>query len=220
MSTATKNEHFQQCLQKGLDFEHYVATPLLHDIFPEFVIKNFAKDPTSKYGPRAYRGANMQDVFVLPDFELFEPTKCTRFWVDSKLKQKPISGRLLSRPHDLALTLDTKAHQKYTHTMSVMQGLLYLLFAVEQTGNIYLVEWNPNPETVTFNNQFGNGPVPVYYIADMQFVGKFYPENLHAGFVCINKTAKTNNAPVPEWSKGPACKAVQPLVRIQPGAPI
>lgn len=165
--------HFNQCLDKGLDFERNAATKILHQLYPNYWINNFAKDPQSKYGPRMYKGAEMEDEIVLPDFQLFHPRYMTIMWVDAKLKKQHYSDQSASRPGEPFLTLDTKSNIKYLKAMKELPGVLFLLYGLESTRQVYLVEWNPEPETVEYNNRFGSGPAPIYYIDEMKHVGTF-----------------------------------------------
>lgn len=168
-----KQKHFNNCLDKGLEFERNTATPLLHTLYPNYWINNFAKDPNQKYSPRVFRGANREQELVLPDFHLFHPRYMTVIWVDAKLKKQPYSSQTALRPTEQFLTLDRDSNIKYLQTMADMPGVLYLMFGIESTRDVYMIEWNPEPETVEYNNQYGQGPVPLYYINDMRHVGTF-----------------------------------------------
>lgn len=169
----SSTQHFNNCLNKGLDFERNVATKILHQLYPNYWINNFAKDPTSKYGPRMFKGAELEEELVLPDFHLFHPEYMTMMWVDAKLKKQPYSDQTATRPGAQFLTLDTKSNQKYLKAMRELPGVLFLLYGIESTRNVYLARWNPEPETVEYNNQYGRGAAPIYYIDEMKLVGTF-----------------------------------------------
>lgn len=170
-----KQQHWQKSLAKGIDFERDVAGPLISTLYPNHLISRVAKDPKNLDGIYAYRGAKRQERFVLPDFQLFDKTNQEWLWIDSKYKEQPFSGRMLSRPNEKAVSLDATKHQQYIAFLNEYPGKLYFLFGIGQTKKIYLGDWNPNPEMVIFNNQYNNGPTPtpVYYINDMQLVGAF-----------------------------------------------
>jgi hypothetical protein len=120
-----------------------------------------------------FRGANREEEIVLPDFHLFHPRYMTTMWVDAKLKKSPYSHQAASRPTEKFLTLDRKSNVKYLKAMQELPGVLFLLYGVESTRQVYLVEWNPTPETVEYSNQYGSGPAPIYYINDMKNIGTF-----------------------------------------------
>jgi len=40
----------------------------------------------------------------------------------------------------------------------------FLLFKHEQTKEVYLAKFRENPDTIFFNNQYGHGDTPVYFL--------------------------------------------------------
>lgn len=169
-----KQAHFEKSLKRGLSFERDAATALLHFAFPECAIKRYAKDPTEKDGPRAFVGRERNTELVLPDFEIYDPVTSKRFYIDSKLKVSFYSSNSTKRPGEKYLTIDARAQKEYNSTMNFYKDMkMYLLFGVEENRTAYIVEWNPNPETVFFNNQYGKGEVPIYYKSDLKEIGTF-----------------------------------------------
>lgn len=169
----SERKFFVNNLARGLDFERNVADRFLRRRFPTLWIKNHTEDPGANRGPRAFRGQHKDEEVVYPDFELWSMQLGLRFWVDAKLKKSPYSSQAVSRPGARYFTIDKGSNQKYFRGMPHLQGDLYLLFGCEQTKNLYLGPWNPNPETVYFNNRYGTGYVPIYYLDDLLLVGKF-----------------------------------------------
>ena len=45
-----------------------------------------------------------------------------------------------------------------------MKDNFFLLFKHEKTKEVYLAKWRENPATIYFNNQYGEGETPVYYL--------------------------------------------------------
>lgn len=173
-SNMNKQQHFEESLARGLKFERDLATDTLHELFPTYVIKRYAKDPTERYGPRAFVGLDKREELVLPDFEIYNQVNNRRFYVDAKLKKQAYQSDDVSRPLDPFLTIDTKSHNEYAKTMSVYTDMdLFLLFGVESTRKIYLAQWQVNPETKRYNNEYGNSNVPIYYINDLTKIGIF-----------------------------------------------
>jgi len=170
MNRAQKQKHFEESLERGLSFEHNVATPIIHSLYPLCSVRRAAKDPTDKNGPRAFSGAYGEIEIVLPDYEVYDPANNTRIWIDAKLKKKFYSNK-----KGYYLTIDTRAHKDYSFAMSTYfrHDELYLLFGVESEKKLYMAPWNPNPETIHFNNQYGNSDVPIYYKNQLIEIGTF-----------------------------------------------
>lgn len=165
MKNDTK-EYFESTLARGLEFEHGHAIEILHRTFPEHLIMNNQVDPVEStagqtVGPRLYRGENREDEFIAPDFVMFsDDGKAT--WVDAKLKgaSYPFKGRLY-------FSIDKKKHKQYCKFPPHIKDNFLLLFKHEKTKEIYLTEFREDPATIYFNNQYGKGETPVYYLDTM-----------------------------------------------------
>ena len=156
-------EYFEETLARGIAFESGHAIDILHKLYPEHYIINNQVDPVEStggkvVGPRLYRGENREEEYISPDFTIFDRNG-RPFWIDAKLKgaSYPYKGRLY-------FSIDKKKHAEYCTFPRFMLDNFFLLFKHEQTKETYLAKFRENPDTVFFNNQYGQGDTPVYFL--------------------------------------------------------
>ena len=169
MSQGSKN--FNETLARGLAFEQGQAIKILHQLYPQRYIMNNQIDPSAStggkiVGPRLYRGEHREEEVILPDFTLFHPHEGHSMWVDAKLKgaSYPYKGRQY-------FTIDRHKHQQYCAFPDWIKGNFWLLFKHEKTEAVYFTRFNENPETIYFDNKYGKGDTPVYFLEHLAKVG-------------------------------------------------
>lgn len=159
----SSKKYFEDRLAQGLEFEHGHAIEILHKLYPNHYIMNNQVDPVEStagqtVGPRLYRGENREEEFIAPDFVMFDE-KGRATWIDAKLKgaSYPFKGRLY-------FSIDKKKHEQYCQFPQHMKDNFFLLFKHEKTKEVYLAKFRENPATIFFNNQYGQGETPIYYL--------------------------------------------------------
>ena len=159
---------FQETLARGMAFEHGEALDVLHKLFPHCLIMNNQVDPVEStnnkvVGPRLYRGENRQEEFVAPDFVVFNEEGLA-VWVDAKLKGKAYVHAQNKRMY---LTIDKKKQSYYASFPAFMLDNFFLLFKNEASGKVYLTKFQTEPDTIYFNNKWGTGHTPIYYLDEL-----------------------------------------------------
>lgn len=162
------NRRFEEALDRGLSFEQGECLNTLHRLFPDCLIMNNQVDPIEStnnqvYGPRLYRGINREEEFIAPDFVIFNDTGDT-IWIDAKLKGKAYTHRESKR---LYLTLDQKKHAQYCSFPTFMLENFYILFKNELSNKMYFTKFQTTPDTIYFNNKWGVGHTPIYYLDEL-----------------------------------------------------
>ena len=166
MKQGTK--YFNETLSRGMVFEHGEAIEVLHKLFPDCLIMNNQVDPVEStggnvVGPRLYRGENREEEFVAPDFVIFNEDGLAT-WVDAKLKGK---AYLHAQNKRMYITIDKKKQKYYNSFPKWMLDKFFLLFKIETSGKVYLTTFDQDPDTIYFNNQYGNGHTPIYYVDEL-----------------------------------------------------
>ena len=161
-------KYFNETLSRGMVFEHGEAITVLHRLFPYCLIMNNQVDPAEStggkvIGPRLYRGEDREEMFVAPDFVIFNEEGIAT-WVDAKLKGKSYVHAQNKRQY---LTIDKQKQKYYNSFPDWMLKQFFLLFKVESTGKVYLTEFHTEPDTIYFNNQYGEGHTPIYYVDEL-----------------------------------------------------
>lgn len=164
-----RDQEFNEALERGLEFEQGHAIDILHKMYPNHFIMNNKVDPTETtgggvIGPRLYAGENREHEIIAPDFVLFAEDGST-MWVDAKLKGTayPYKGRRY-------FSIDKWKHKKYCEFPRFMLDNFYLLFKHDITKEVYMAKFRENPDTIFFNNRYGCGDTPVYYLDTIQKV--------------------------------------------------
>jgi hypothetical protein len=162
---------FEQRLAQGLAFEQGQAIDILHAHYPDHYIMNNKIDPSETtggrvIGPRIYRGKHRDEEHIVPDFVMFDKSMAFPKWVDAKLKgaSYPHRGREY-------FTIDRSKHSQYCKFPAFMLDNFYLLFKHEKTGACYMTKFRPDPDTIYFDNSYGKGNTPVYYLDTLGYLG-------------------------------------------------
>jgi hypothetical protein len=160
-------EQFEETLARGMAFEQGHAIDILHMLYPQHYIMNNQIDPSvttgdKVVGPRLYRGKDREEEIIAPDFVLYGQDGST-MWVDAKLKGAayPYKGRRY-------FSIDRYKHRKYCEFPQFMLDNFYLLFKHEKTKEVYMAKFRENPDTIFFNNKYGCGDTPVYFLDTIQ----------------------------------------------------
>jgi len=159
---------FENQLKRGLQFERGGAINVLHKLYPNHLIMNNQVDPTETtggniVGPRLYRGMNREEEFVAPDFVMFDQNG-NASWIDAKLKGAAWYDRKTGQKY---FTIDPKKHRQYSQFPGHILHNFWLLFKNEETSKMYFAKFQENPAMMFFNNQYGTGESPMYYLKDL-----------------------------------------------------
>jgi len=161
---------FQARLAEGLAFEQGQAIDILHAHYPQHYIMNNQIDPSATtggtiVGPRIYKGKHREEEHIVPDFVLIDQDG-QAIWFDAKLKgaSYPHKGREY-------FTIDQSKNRAYCKFPLFMRDNFYLLFKHGKTGNCYKTKYNPVPDLMHFDNDYGKGPTPVYYLDTLTYMG-------------------------------------------------
>lgn len=161
---------FEERLAEGLEFEQGQAIDILHAHYPHLYIMNNQIDPSVTtggkiVGPRVYRGKHREEEHIVPDFVLFDHMG-NSIWFDAKLKgaSYPHQGREY-------FTIDRDKHRAYCNFPAFMRDNFYLLFKHAKTGVVFKSKFNPVPDLIHFDNAYGKGDTPVYYLDALTYMG-------------------------------------------------